>query len=101
MLKNTQGNFFLSSMWAAEGRTDFCHVVWEWVNYDIFDQESVWFYLYFGEKVWDKNVPLPLKENAYLESVLKYFWKSAFQTWNPWLQLMVMFVLLKVWNVFL
>lgn len=75
MLKNTQGNFFLSSMWAAEGRTDFCHVVWEWVNYDIFDQESVQFYWYFGEKVWDKNVPLPLKENAYLESVLKFFWK--------------------------
>lgn len=75
MLKNTLGNFFLSSMWAAEGRTDFCHVAWEWVNYDIFDQESVQFYWYFGEKVWDKNVPLPLKENAYLESVLKYFWK--------------------------
>lgn len=73
MLKNTQGNFFLSSMWAAEGRTDFCHVAWEWVNYDIFDQESVQFYLCFGEKVWDKNVSLPLKENAYLESMLKYF----------------------------
>lgn len=62
-------------MWAAEGRTDFCCVAWEWVKCDIFDQELVQFYLYFGEKVWDKNVPLPLKENAYLESMLKYFWK--------------------------